>query len=168
MLATQQFIPDRRFVGIWIRYDERKRTLLPFGMRDGDNSRFEYIGMCHQRIFEIDRRDPFAAAFDKVLCAVHDLHVAFRVYGCHVAGAKPPVHKCFGRALVIVVGIDDRRAAHLKLANAFPIPRLLLPIIADDAEIDVEYTPFVVDNQDVLALPDASATTRLTKSLSGV
>ncbi len=47
--------------------------------------------MSHQRIFQIDGADPFAAGFHKVLLAVDNLDVALFIHVGDIAGAKPSV-----------------------------------------------------------------------------
>src|SRR6266478_4800956 len=57
------------------------------------------FGMSDREIFQIDRRNPFAAGFDHVLRAVRDPHVSMLVDGRDVAGVEIAV-------LVENVGID--------------------------------------------------------------
>ena len=57
-------------------HHHRQRTFLPFRMRYADHRRFAHGRMAHQRIFQIDGADPFAARFDQVLAAVDDFDIA--------------------------------------------------------------------------------------------
>ena len=68
-------------------------------MMDADHGGFRDRGMSDREIFQVDRRNPFAAGLDHVLGAVGDPHVAVRVDGGDVAGVEKAV-------LVENVGID--------------------------------------------------------------
>src|SRR3990170_4342340 len=80
--------------------------------------------MPHQRVLERHRGDPLAAGLDEVLVAVLDLDVPVGMDSDDVARLEPavvrPAVAAVGR---LVVGGGDRRAAHLELAHARPVPR---------------------------------------------
>src|ERR1700722_9701237 len=59
-----------------LELDDQQRTLVPFGMMDADHGGFRDRGMSDREIFQVDRRDPFAAGFDHVLGAIGDPHIA--------------------------------------------------------------------------------------------
>ena len=68
-------------------------------MMDADHGGFGDRGMADREIFQVDRRNPFAAGFDHILGAVGDPHVSVRVDGGDVAGVEIAV-------VVEDVGID--------------------------------------------------------------
>ena len=86
-----------------------------------DDGGLDDVGMRHDLVLELDRRDPLAARLDDVLGAVGDLDEALRVDGADVAGAEPAVVK-FVRRSIPVVGTGDPRAAHLDLAGGLAVP----------------------------------------------
>src|SRR5216684_9235472 len=43
---------------------DQQRTLVPFGMMDADHGGLRDRGMSDREVFQIDRRNPFAAGFD--------------------------------------------------------------------------------------------------------
>ena len=93
-------------------------------------------GMRHQRVLEVDRGDPLAARLDHVLRAVLDHHVALRVERGDVAGLEPAVlGPALGLLGRVVVGGRDPRAAHLELAHRLAVPRDLLAVVADRAQL---------------------------------
>src|SRR5436853_638385 len=82
----------------------------------GGHRRLGDVGMPHEMVFELDRRDPFAAGFDDVLRAIGDLDETERIDAAHVAGAQPAVVESLRRR-VLVVRAGDPGAAHLDLAD---------------------------------------------------
>ena len=77
--------------------------------------------MRHQRILQLDRRNPFAARFDHVFGAVGDLNEAPGVERADIAGSQPAVVKLF-RRVVAVITRGDPRAANLYLADRLAVP----------------------------------------------
>src|SRR6185369_3462073 len=70
--------------------DARQRPLAPLRVGDRDHRRLGDLRVRHQRVLEVDRRDPFAARLDQVLGAVGDADEAELVHRRDVAGAQPP------------------------------------------------------------------------------
>src|SRR5438094_694715 len=97
-------------------------------IRHRDDRGLQHLGMVHDHRLDVDGRDPLAAGLDEVLRAVGDLHVALGIDGCDVARAEPAVGgEAVDRLGIVVVGADDPRPAHLDLAHALAVPRLLDP-----------------------------------------
>ena len=94
-------------------------------------------GMRHQRVLELDRRDPLAARLDHVLRAVLDLDVAARMERHDVAGLEPavlgPAFRLVGR---VEVAARDPRAADLELAHRLAVPRQDVPVDVAVAQLD--------------------------------
>ena len=67
---------------------DQQRPLVPFRMMDADHGGFRHRGMADREVFQIDRRNPFAAGLDHVLGAIGDPHVAVRIDGGDVAGVE--------------------------------------------------------------------------------
>src|SRR5580693_8736369 len=51
----------RRSLRAVFQHDGRKRAFLPLRMRDANHAGLFHRGMTHQRVFQIDGADPFAA-----------------------------------------------------------------------------------------------------------
>src|SRR5712664_446389 len=103
--------------------------------------------MTHQRVFEVDGADPFAAGFHEIFGTVNDFDEAFVVHGGDVAGFEPAV---FGPAMGliwrIVVAGGDPRTAHFKFAGGFAIARgydvcSFRAVGARDAQLDKRSGP---------------------------
>src|SRR5688572_21156195 len=93
--------------------------------------------MAHELVLHIHRADPLAAGLDQVLGAIDDADVAVLVDARDVAGTQPTVSGELVRFLrYVVIAAGDEVAAHLDLADALAVPRLLLFAVADDAQID--------------------------------
>src|SRR5712691_4355200 len=82
--------------------------------------------MRHDRVLELDGRDPFPAGLDDVLRAVDDLDVALRCDLRNVAGAEPTVLRQLVGVSAVVVATSDPRSSHLDLTKRDAIPRKLL------------------------------------------
>src|SRR5258706_1328084 len=91
--------------------------------------------MAHDLIFEIHRRDPFAAGFDDVLRAIGDLNVASSVHSANVAGAQPAVVEALRRGVFIVRG-GDPGTADLDLADRLSVPGQLVSRAVGEAHLD--------------------------------
>ena len=67
-LAVHEFqdVLARRLLA-GLELDDQERTLVPFGMIDADHGRFRDRGVGDREVFQIDRRNPFAAGLDDVL-----------------------------------------------------------------------------------------------------
>ena len=70
---------------------QQEWTLVPFGMRHGDDGRFCNTRATDGLIFDVDGRNPLATGFNDILGTIGDLHVAVRIDGRHVSGVKPVV-----------------------------------------------------------------------------
>ena len=112
------------------QHDRGERPLVPLRVGHGDDGRLGDRGMRHQRVLELDRRDPLAAGLDHVLRAILDLDVAARVDRHDVAGLEPavvgPALRLLGR---VVVRRGDPRAAHLELAHRLAVPRQHVAVV---------------------------------------
>src|SRR6266849_3307875 len=102
-------------------------------MGDADYGGFFYGGMAHQRVFEIDGADPFAAGFHEVFGDVAGLEPA--VFG--------PTMRLVRR---IVVAGGDPGTAHFKFAGGFAIARgydvcSFRAVGARDAQLDERSGP---------------------------
>src|SRR5262249_37743278 len=102
---------------------------------DADHRGLEYLGVAHDRVLELDARDPLAAAFDHVLRAVLDLDVPLGVDGGDVAGPEPAVVERLRASRVIVVFADDPRTANLDLPHRLAVPRARSARVIDDAKL---------------------------------
>src|SRR5262249_15326419 len=120
-------------------------------------------GMAHDRVLELDRRDPLPAALDDVLGAVGDLDVAVGIDVDDVAGAEPPVVERLRRARVLVVARGDPGTAHLELADALTVPGKLRAVLADDPPLDARYRSALTgaDAPTVVVAPRVHGATRL-------
>ncbi|ANI91141.1 Hypothetical protein BJL86_0331 [Dietzia timorensis] len=96
--------------------DDRNRALLPLGMLDPHHGGFADLWVGDDRVFHVDRGDPFAAAFDHVLDAVGQLEVAVGADRAGIAAAPPPIGERAAFVFHLVVALDDPRAAHEHLA----------------------------------------------------
>src|SRR5579862_198293 len=111
-----EFLARRRLA--LAQHDRCERPLGPLLVGDRDHSRLRHGRMGHERVLELDGRDPLAARLDHVLRAILDLDEAPRADGNDVAGPEPAVRRPAVRALGRVeVGRSDPRAAHLELAH---------------------------------------------------
>ena len=114
-----------------------QRPLVPLLVRDRDHGRLGDRRVRHQRVLEVDRRDPLAAGLDHVLRAVLDHHVALGVERGDVAGLEPAVvGPALGLLGRLVVAGRDPGAAHLELAHRLAVPGDLLAVVADRAQLD--------------------------------
>src|ERR1700686_4656953 len=105
-------------------------------MRYGNHRGFAHGGMTHERIFEVRRTDPFAAGFDQVFAAVHNLDATFRVHGGNVAGAEPSVRSpAVLRCGSVVITGSHPGAAHFKFSGGLAIAGRFA-VWSSDAEIN--------------------------------
>src|SRR5262245_61617946 len=121
--------------GAGAQHDAGERPLLPAFVRHPHDRRFDDVRVCHDRILELDRRDPLAARLDHILRPVGDLDEAVRVDGADVARAQPAVVELVGRRILVVRGRDPR-ATDLDLARGLPVPGKPPTNVVDDADLD--------------------------------
>src|SRR5260370_1973904 len=94
-------------------------------MVDADYGRLGNRGMSDREVFQIDRRNPFAAGFDHILRAIGDPHVSVLVDGGDVAGVEIAVVD--DTVAVAAVRLRRYRAAdHLPPTQRPAPPQLLL------------------------------------------
>src|SRR6266511_2460480 len=116
-------------------HDTRQRSLVPSRIGDADHRRLDNLGMRHELVLELDRRDPLAARLDDVLGAVGDLDEAVLVDAADVAGAQPTVVELVGRGIEVVAA-GDPRPPHFDLADSLAVPRQRRAGVVDDAQLD--------------------------------
>src|SRR3974390_3667309 len=92
--------------------------------------------MAYREIFQIDRRNPFAAGFDHILGAVGDLHVAVLVHGCDVTGIEPAVVAESFAAFAFEIAFRYRRTAHLQPSEGLAVPWQVAAVIVRDLHLD--------------------------------
>src|SRR3954452_17197750 len=130
-----QFVRGRRRA--LTQHDARERALGPLLVRDRDHGGLGDRGMRHQRVLELDRRDPLAARLDHVLRAVLDHDEAAWVHRDDVTGLEPavvgPAIRLLGR---VEVTRGDPRPANLELAHRLGVPRHLAPVEVTHAQLD--------------------------------
>ena len=94
-LATRPARNSRSAVGVELgaalEHDARARPLAPLLVGHGDDRRLEHVGVGHDLVLELDRRDPLAARLHEVLGAVDELDVGAVAQLGDVAGAQPAV-----------------------------------------------------------------------------
>ena len=84
-----------------------------------DHRRLPDLGVRHQLVLQLDRRDPLAARLDEVLGAVDEADPPSLVHRGDVAGAQPSVvGEALARPRVVVVRRRDPRPAALQLARS--------------------------------------------------
>src|SRR5687767_7175781 len=119
-----------------LQHDDRERPFGPLLVGHRDHGRLGYGRMGHERVLEVDGRDPFAARLDHVLRSVLDLNEALRMHGHDVAGLEPAVvGPAVGLRVVLVVARRDPGAPDLELAHRLLVPRHVLAFGAD-ADLD--------------------------------
>lgn len=92
--------------------------------------------MGHQRIFKIDRGDPFTAALDQVLRSVDELHHAVAVDGRNIATLPPAVDEALGAARFVDIGGRNPRPTHIDLADSLIVPRNRVAIVVEHLALD--------------------------------
>ena len=101
------------------------------------------VGMRHQLVLELDRRDPLAARLDEVLGAVDKADPTLGVHRGDVAGAQPSVvGEAVASARIGVVRRRDPVAAALQFAARLTVPRHDVRRAGlDDAALNAEVDP---------------------------
>src|SRR3974377_730488 len=94
--------------------------------------------MAYREIFQIDRRNPFAAGFDHILGAVGDLHVAVLVHGCDVTGIAPAVAPETFAPFPFEIAFRHRRTAYLQPSEGLAVPWQVAAVIVRDLHLDAE------------------------------
>src|SRR5215510_7653955 len=79
-------VADRRSL---LAHHDCERAFGPLRIRNTDDGGFANRGVLEDEIFDVERRDPFAAGLDDVLEAVRDLEVAVGADDTDVAGVQP-------------------------------------------------------------------------------
>ena len=107
--------------------DNQQRALVPFGMTRADDRHLTHIGMTHDNVFEVYRRDPLAARLHQILRAIGDVDVSVLVDDRDVAGIEKAVaihDGLVGRTEVIA---HDARPAGLQVAHRLAVTRQSSP-----------------------------------------
>src|SRR5947209_10327295 len=134
-------------------------TFVPGGVGHADHRRLGDVGMPHEMVFKLHRRDPLAAGLDDVLRAIGDLDETQGIDAAHVAGAQPAVVEALRRQ-VFIIGAGDPGAAHLDLADRLAVPRQLgagAVGVIDEAHLDAgEDAPRLRAPVRLLAVPGAA------------
>src|SRR5215211_4804818 len=119
------------------QHHARERALCPLLVGDRDHGRLRDRRVRHDRVLELDRRDPLAARLDHVLRAILDHDEAARVHRHDVAGLEPavvgPAIRLLGR---VVVAGRHPGAADLELAHGLAVPRNLVAVEVAHAQLD--------------------------------
>src|SRR5262245_49281219 len=93
--------------------------------------------MAHDLVLQVHRGDPFAAALDHVLGAVHDADIAIHIYGRDIAGAQPAVGELVYIVIpAMIVRPSDPGAAYLQLAAGCAVAGHLPALVVYDAVLD--------------------------------
>src|SRR5262249_33454119 len=71
--------------------DTGYRALRPDRVRHGDDGGLRDRRMGHERVFEIDRADPFTADFDEVLGPIRDAQISQWIDARDIAGTQPAI-----------------------------------------------------------------------------
>src|SRR6266850_1720320 len=135
LVELQELVARHLLPRLLHRHDDR--PLVPFRMLDADHRGLGDRRMRDGDVLEVDRADPLAARLDHVLRAVGDLDVAVGIDGADITRGEPLVAQRIA-ALALEIALDDPRPAHLQVAEGLAVPRQLLAVLADDAQVDAE------------------------------
>ncbi|MNM81275.1 hypothetical protein D3C81_932710 [compost metagenome] len=91
------------------------------------------------RIFEVDRADPFATRFDDVLGAIGNLHKAIGIDRGNVARREPAIAQ--GRALPLEIPGGNPWAPHHQFAHSPSVVRQVIAVGIDNAHLDTKHRP---------------------------
>src|SRR6266699_73535 len=93
--------------------------------------------MRHQRVLELDRRDPLAAGLDHVLRPILDLDVSLWIERDDVTRLEPTVVRPAIRGIGgLVVRRGNPRPAYLQLTHRLAVTRNLVPGVVPRAQLD--------------------------------
>src|SRR3974390_3214414 len=127
-------------LGILLQNHQCLGHFSPFFVGYGYNGYFKHSGMRQKCFLNFQRGDGFRAGDDHVLLSVDDENVALLIPHRHVAGMEPAAPQCLGGGFGLPpIALHHTITARDDFAASVPVPRDILVVGVDDAQLDARH-----------------------------